>query len=164
MIPPGCSRGLLEMCSFFSFKNLQYNTCTATASVSSTKCSDCEWSCTILQFSCTQAYVILLQQGQFALRSITSSDVHEQDRQRHPVDPYHTLLKVLTIHTYLEHEGRNKLPVSRTPYYCFPVQQTTRSGIGHRRRECRILRSHTHRPSRRAEGIHVRTQDRPTPA
>ena len=43
--------------------------------------------------------MILLQQGQFALRSITSG-VHEQDWQRHPVDPYHTLLKVLTIHTY----------------------------------------------------------------
>ena len=68
---------------------------------SSTKCSSSEWSCTIVQVSCTQAYVILLQQGQFALRSITSSDVHEQDWQRHPVDPYHTLLKVLTIHTYL---------------------------------------------------------------
>ena len=27
----------------------------------------------------------------------TSSDVHEQDWKRHPVDPYHTLLKVLTI-------------------------------------------------------------------
>ena len=87
----------------------QHNTCTATASVSSTKCSSSEWSCTVVQFSCTQAYVILLQQGQFALRSITSSDVHEQDWQRHPVDPYRTLLKVLTIH-----EGRNKLPVSRT--------------------------------------------------
>ena len=114
--------------------NLQYNTsCTATASVSSTKCSSSsEWSCTIVQSSCTQAYVILLQQGQFALCSITSSDVHEQDWQRHPVDPYHTLLKVLTIHTYLVHEGRNKLPVSRR-HYCihFPVHQTTRSGIGH---------------------------------
>ena len=53
----------------------------------------------------------MLQQGQFALRSIPSSDVHKQDWQRHPVDPYHTLLKVLTIHTYLVHEGRNKLPV-----------------------------------------------------
>ena len=31
----------------------------------------------------------------------------------------------------------------------------------YRRRECRILRSHTHRPSRRAEGILVRTRDRP---
>ena len=125
-IPPRCVH-------FFSFKNLQYNTCTATASVSSTKCSSSEWSCTVVQFSCTQAYVILLQQGQFALRSITSSDVHEQDWQRHPVDPYYTLLKVLTIHTYLVHEGRNKLPISRT-HYCihFPVQQTTRSGIGHR--------------------------------
>ena len=120
------------MFSIFSFKNLQYNTCTATASVSSTKCSSSEWSCTIVQFSCTQAYVVLLQQGQFALRKITSSDVHEQDWQRHPVDPYHTLLKVLTIHTCLVHEGRNELPVSRT-HYCvhFPVQQTTRSGIGH---------------------------------
>ena len=48
-----------------------------------------------VQFSCTQAYVILQQQGQFALRSITS-DVHEQDWQRHPDDPYHTLLKGLT--------------------------------------------------------------------
>ena len=46
--------------------------------------------------------------------------------QRHSVDPCHTLLKVLTIHTYLVHEGRNKLPVSRT-HCCilhFPVQQT----------------------------------------
>ena len=34
----------------------------------------------------------------------------------------------------------------------------------HRRRECRILRSHTHWPSRRAEGILVRTRDRPRPA
>ena len=34
----------------------------------------------------------------------------------------------------------------------------------YRRRECRILRSHTHRPSRRAEGILVRTRDRPRPA
>ena len=80
--------------------------------VSSTKCSSSsewsEWSCTIVQFSWTQAYVILLQQEQFALRSITSSDVHEQDWLRHPVDPYHTLLEVLTIHTYLVHEGRNK--------------------------------------------------------
>ena len=95
------------MCSIFSFKNLQllYNTGTATASVSSTKCSSSEWSCTFVQFSCTQAYVILLvQQRQFALRSITSSHVHEQDWQRHPVDHYHILLKVLTIHTYLVHE------------------------------------------------------------
>ena len=78
--------------------------------------------------------MILLQQGQFALRSITSSDVHEEDcgndtRLIHTW--YHTLLKVLSIHIYLVHE-RNKLPVSRT-YYCihFPVQQTTRSEIGH---------------------------------
>ena len=124
------------MCSFFFFKKptrcvVQYNTCTATASVSSTKCSSSEWSCTTVQFSCTQAYVILLQQGQFALRSITSLEANEQDSQRHPADPFRTLLKVLTIHTYLVHEGRNKLPVSRT-HYCihFHVQQTTRSGIG----------------------------------
>ena len=32
------------------------------------------------------------------------------------------------------------------------------------KRECRILRSHTHRPSRRVEGILVRTRDRPRPA
>ena len=120
MIPPGCSRGLLDVFIFFFQKPsrcvVQYNTCTATASVSSTKCSSSEWSCacTVVQFSCTQAYVILLQQGQFALRSITSLDIHEQDWQRHPADPYRTLLKVLTIHTYLVHEGRNKLPVSRT--------------------------------------------------
>ena len=31
----------------------------------------------------------------------------------------------------------------------------------YRRRECRILRSHTRWPSRRAEGILVRTRDRP---
>ena len=129
--PTGMLKRSTRCVHFFSFKNLQYNTCTATASVSSTKCSSSssEWSCTIIvQFSCTQAYVILLQQGQFALRSITSSDVNEQDWQRHPVDPYHTLLKVLTIHTYLVHEGRNRLPVSRT-HYCihFPVQQTARS-------------------------------------
>ena len=64
--------------------------------------------------------MILLQQGQFALRSITSSDVHEEDWQRHPFDPYHTLLKVLTIHTCLVHkEGisyRNR--VHTTVYIC----------------------------------------------
>ena len=108
------------MCSFFLLVKTYW------------MCGTVQSSCTVVQFSCTQAYVILLQQGQFALRSITSSDVHEQDWQRHPVDPYRTLLKVLTIHTYLVHEGRNKLPVSRT-HYCiyFHVQQTTRSGIGH---------------------------------
>ena len=34
----------------------------------------------------------------------------------------------------------------------------------YRRRECRILQSHTHWPSRRAEEIFVRTRDRPRPA
>ena len=48
--------------------------------------------------------MILLQQGKLALRSIISSDVHERDWQRHPVDPYHALLKVLIIHTYLVHK------------------------------------------------------------
>ena len=114
---------------FFSFKNLLdvwYSTTHVQRqrlSVSSTKCSSSEWSCTIVQFSCTQAYVILLQQGQFALRSITSSDVHEQDWQRHPIDPYRTLLKVLTIDTYLVHEGRDisyRYRVPTTILYTFP--------------------------------------------
>ena len=34
----------------------------------------------------------------------------------------------------------------------------------YRTRECRILRSHSHWPGRRAEGILVRTRDRPRPA
>ena len=36
--------------------------------------------------------------------------------------------------------------------------------LDYRRRECRILRSHTHWPSRQAEGILVRKRDRPRPA
>ena len=92
------------MCSDFFFKNLQYNICTATASVSSTKCSSSEWKsmiCTLFPLYASIYYVILLQQGQFALRNITSSDVHvdEQDWQRHPFDPYHTLLKDCVNHT-----------------------------------------------------------------
>ena len=43
-------------------------------------------------------------------------------------------------------------------------REATRLGTYYRRRECRILRSHTHSPSRRAEGILVRTRDRPRPA
>ena len=42
-------------------------------------------------------------------------------------------------------------------------REATRLGPYYRRRECRILRIHTHRPSRRAEGILVRTRDRPRP-
>ena len=42
-------------------------------------------------------------------------------------------------------------------------REATRLG-NYRRRECRILRSHTHWRSRRAEGILVRTRDRPRPA
>ena len=43
-------------------------------------------------------------------------------------------------------------------------REATRLGTFYRRRECRILRSHTHTPSRRAEGILVRTRDRPRSA
>ena len=43
-------------------------------------------------------------------------------------------------------------------------REATRLGTCCRRRECRILRSHTHWPSRQAEGILVRTRDRPRPA
>ena len=47
----------------------------------------------------------------FSLFFTSSDDVLAT---RHPVDPYHTLLKVLTIHTYIQ-EGisyRYHLPVS----------------------------------------------------
>ena len=40
-------------------------------------------------------------------------------------------------------------------------REATRLETCYRRRECRILRSHTHWSSRRAEGILVRTRDRP---
>ena len=44
------------------------------------------------------------------------------------------------------------------------MQHSTKKATCYRKRECRILRSHTHWPSRRAEGILVRTRDRPRPA
>ena len=52
-------------------------------------------------------------------------------------------------------------PVMRQPAHS-PQQRDLETC--YRRRECRILRSHTHLPSRRAEGILARTRDRPGPA
>ena len=43
-------------------------------------------------------------------------------------------------------------------------REATRLGTCYPKRECRILRSHIHWPSRRAEAILIRTRDRPRPA